>query len=337
MTHALSIAIIQGGPSVEAEVSRSSAKAVRAALTTAGHRVATLELDRFLSESLRSGGYDVAFPVSHGALGEDGSLQGMLEVVELPYVGSGVLASALAMDKGVAKVLFANAGLPVARGQIVAQGGSLRACASEVLGALGSALVVKPAASGSALGVMRLPAATAETLEAALENALRTSKHALVEQFVTGAEVTCGVLDCDGEVVALPPTEIESPFDAFYTYEARYAKGRSVHHCPARFDTHTLREIQRVAVEAHRALGCRDLSRVDFVVGPAADGAASNVVLLEVNTLPGFTATSLYPEAAQVHGLSFPDLCNRLALSAYRRGIGVRHVGVPLPPPHAGT
>ena len=337
MSHALSVAVIQGGPSVEAEVSRSSAKAVRAALTAEGHRVATLELDRFLSESLRSGGYDVAFPVSHGGLGENGSLQGLLEVVELPYVGSAVLASALAMDKGVARVLFASAGLPVAKGRVVARRTPLAESVSEVLATLGSALVVKPAASGSALGVVRLPDATPESLAAALENEFLTSEQALVEQFVTGAEVTCGVLDCGGEAVALPPTEVESPFDAFYTYEARYAKGRSVHHTPARFDEPTLLEIQRLAVGAHRALGCRDLSRVDFVVGPSREGDTASVTVLEVNTLPGFTATSLYPEAALVQGIPFPELCNRLVLSAYHRGIGVRHVGVPLPPPHAGT
>ena len=119
MSHALSIAVIQGGPSVEAEVSRSSAKSVRQALAEGGHRVATLELDRFLSESLRSGGFDVAFPVTHGAVGEDGSLQGLLEVIEIPYVGSGVLATAMAMDKGVARIQFAHAGLPYTRSHLL--------------------------------------------------------------------------------------------------------------------------------------------------------------------------------------------------------------------------
>ncbi|MFO0666327.1 MAG: D-alanine--D-alanine ligase [Polyangiaceae bacterium] len=330
MSHALSIAVIQGGPSVEAEVSRSSAKSVRQALAEGGHRVATLELDRFLSESLRSGGFDVAFPVTHGAVGEDGSLQGLLEVIEIPYVGSGVLASAMAMDKGVARIQFAHAGLPVAKGKVFTKGAH-EDLPAVVLRDLGHSVVVKPAASGSALGVTRLPQAKAETLGAALENAFRTSGAVLVEQFVTGSEVTCGVFEHDGKVVAFSPTEIEAPYDAFYTYEARYAAGRSVHHCPARFSSAVLEEVQRIAVGAHRALGCRDLCRADFVV----DGASGNVVLLEVNTLPGFTATSLYPEAAQVYGMTFPDLCDRLARGAYRRGIGMRHVGVPLPAPHS--
>lgn len=337
MNHALSIAIIQGGPSVEAEVSRSSAKSVRNALNAAGHRVATLELDRFLSESLRSGGYDLAFPVTHGSLGEDGSLQGLLEVLEIPYVGSAVLASAMAMDKGIARIQFAHAGLPVAKGRVVKKTAPVAEVARAILTELGTGLVVKPAASGSALGVVRLPAADASSLEAALVSAFQTSNEVLVEQFMSGAEVTCGVLDDGVTPVAFSPTEIESPFDAFYTYEARYAKGRSVHHCPARFDAATLAEIQRVAVAAHRALGCRDLSRVDFVVDGARASGSPVVTLLEVNTLPGFTATSLYPEAAQVYGLSFPDLCDRLARTAHRRGIGVRHVGVPLPPPHTSS
>jgi D-alanine-D-alanine ligase len=140
--------------------------------------------------------------------------------------------------------------------------------------------------------------------------------------------VTCGILAL-GEPRALPPTEIVSPHDAFYTYEARYAAGRSQHVCPAKLPLAVTERVQRVAIDAHRALGCRDLSRVDFVVGD--DGNPDAVTLLEVNTLPGMTATSLYPEAAGAVGYSMPELCSALALHAFERGPSRRIAARPLP------
>ena len=151
----------------------------------------------------------------------------------------------------------------------------------------------------------------------------------LVEHFARGREVTCGVLELGGPAVALPPTEIESPGDAFYTYEARYAKGRSVHTCPAALPAPVFARVQEVALAAFRALGCRDLSRVDFVVGDAGDEAA--VTLLEVNTLPGMTETSLYPEAAAASGRPFSDLVSALAWQAFARGPSRRNAAIPLP------
>jgi D-alanine-D-alanine ligase len=327
----LAIAVVQGGPSPEAEVSRASAAGVAAALGESGHRVVRLELNGFLPESLRTGGYDVVFPVAHGAVGEDGCLQGLLELLELPYVGSGVLASALAMDKRQARVAFGAAGLPIAKGMAAGQGGDARALAEEALAKIGARLVVKPATGGSAIGVTRLDqGSTAADVAKAIEEAWRISSGAaIIEHFARGREVTCGVLELDGAPVALPPTEITSPHDAFYTYEARYAPGRSVHACPAPLGPALTARVQEVAVGAHVALGCRDLSRVDFVVGDAGDAAA--VTLLEVNTLPGFTATSLYPEAAGVAGHALPSLVDRLVRQARRRGTTRRVAALPLP------
>jgi D-alanine-D-alanine ligase len=350
----LSVAVVQGGPSTEAEVSRASAAGVAAALKAAGHEVVRLEIDGHLSDSLRTGGYDVAFPVAHGAVGEDGALQGLLEVLGMPYVGSDVLASAMAMHKRVARVVFASAGLPVAKGMAIARGDA-RAAAETARRAIGPRLVVKPSAHGSAIGVTRLEEdASVDAIARALEDAWAFGEHAIVERFVRGREVTCGVLDLD-RATAFPPTEILSPRDPFYTYEARYAPGRSVHVCPARLPPEVIHEVQRVAVLAHTALGCRDLSRVDFIVGdggragnadsldltreaiterrprmgevasvvePAADEAS--VTLLEVNTLPGMTTTSLYPEAAAAHGLSMPRLCDALVTRAHERGATAR-------------
>ena len=331
----LSVAVVQGGPSTEAEVSRASARGVAAALEEAGHQVVRLELDAFLAESLRTGGYDVVFPVTHGAVGEDGCLQGLLEVLGLPYVGSDVLASALAMHKRVARVLFERDGLPVARGLSLARGESdARAAAERARRDVGARLVIKPSAHGSAIGVARIEAdAPLEDVARAIEAVWAIDEHAIVEHFARGREVTCGVLDLHlDRPQALPPTEILSPRDPFYTYEARYAPGRSVHVCPAKLPAAVTMRVQQVAERAHAALGCRDLSRVDFVVGDDGDQTDDmTVTLLEVNTLPGMTATSLYPEAAAAHGLPMPRLCDALATRAHTRGPTQRMAPRPLP------
>jgi D-alanine-D-alanine ligase len=323
----LSVAVIQGGPTSEAEVSRASAASVARALEQAGHRVVRFELDVYLADSLRTGGFDVVFPVSHGAVGEDGSLQGLLEVLDLPYVGSGVLASALAMNKRTAKVLFAAAGLPIARAISARRG--LRSAAEEAehaLAELGDALVVKPCSNGSAIGVARFSGgAAARDVAQAIDAAWAVDDTVLVEVFAPGREVTCGVLDLR-EPAWLPPTEIRSPSDAFYTYQARYAPGRSVHLCPAPLGEALTRRVQEIAVAAHRALGCRDLSRVDFVVPDEGEPT-----LLEVNTMPGFTDTSLYPEAAAVAGIPMPTLCSELVHAAATRGSTRRNAPLPLP------
>jgi D-alanine-D-alanine ligase len=324
----LTVAVIQGGPSSEAEVSRASAKSVARGLETAGHRVVRLELDAYLAESLRTNGVEVAFPVCHGAFGEDGSLQGLLECLDLPYVGSNVLASALAMNKRIAKVMFAEAGLPIARGLSLPRGDA-SAAAERALTELGEKVVVKPCSSGSAIGVTRFDdGASAQDLARAIAEAWTLDSVVLVERFAPGSEGTCGVLDVHGkEPRALPPTEIRSAQDAFYTYQARYAPGRSQHLCPPPWDEAVVRRVQEVAVAAHRALGCRDLSRADFVVGDRPE----DVVLLEVNTMPGFTDTSLYPEAAGIAGIAMPELCSTLVVSAKTRGATPRNAGIPLP------
>lgn len=318
----MKVAVVSGGPSAEAEVSRASARGVADALRSAGHETIAMELDRKLGERLANETVDVVFPVAHGAVGEDGSLQGLLEVLALPYVGSGVLASAMAMDKPVAKKMFAAAGLPLAKGLLFAS--RVESAAERVMGELGASVVVKPSAGGSAIAVSRLVAASVEAIDAALRDVWRTGQGALVEQLVAGREVTCSVLEDERGPRALAATEITSPKDAFYTYEARYAPGRSVHVCPAQLGDALTARVHELAVAAHVALGCRDLSRADFVVGDEA-------TLLEVNTMPGFTATSLYPEAAAVAGLRFPQLCDALVRRAHARGTPMRSAPLPLP------
>lgn len=329
----LRIAVVQGGPSSEAEVSRVSAAAVGGALAQRGHAVVRLECDRTLPGHLLAGGFDVVFPVVHGAIGEDGGLQGLLELLGLPYVGAGVLASALANDKVQAKVCYRAAGLPVIPELVLTRGPAVSAHAEAVVAALGRSVVVKPATQGSGLGVgilRALDGAADPRLLSALEKAFALDGKVLVERFVEGREVTCGVLDPFGaEATALPPTEIEARAADWYDFQSRYGSGGSQHFCPARLHPVTLGRVQAVALAAHRALGVRDLSRSDFVVGPGGEDA--EVFLLETNTMPGMTATSLYPEAAGVHGVAFPDLVDRFARGALARGVPQRNAAEPFP------
>lgn len=214
---ALRVAVVQGGPSSEAEVSRVSAAGVAAALARQGHDVTRLELDLQLPGKLLGGPFDVVFPVVHGAIGEDGCLQGLLELLRIPYVGAGVLAAALANDKPQAKVAFRSAGLPVAAELVVRRDDAddpIASASRRAIEALGTALVVKPATQGSGLGVTLLPSlegAGDQRLHAALASAFALDDAVLVERFHRGREITCGVLHPHGEAPqALPPTEIRA-------------------------------------------------------------------------------------------------------------------------------
>jgi D-alanine-D-alanine ligase len=320
--------VVAGGPSAEAEVSRASARGVVAALERGRHRVALIELDGEMAARLGSAAPDVVFPVTHGPLGEDGCLQGLLEVLDLPYVGSAVLASALAASKPHAKIQMRAAGVPVAEDRTVRADEPLEEAVAALRAALGKRLVVKPASGGSAIGVEMI---AAEDDDAAVLRALTRvfslDSSAIVEPFVSGLEVTCGVLDAGAPIRALPPTWIRPQASEHYDFVSKYRAGGSEHVCPAPFEPALTRRIQEAAVQAHRALGCRDLSRVDFVVDPER----GRFVALEVNTLPGMTATSLYPEAAQADGISFEALCDRLVRHAIGRPRRKRQTGVAMP------
>jgi len=310
-------------------VSRASADGVAKALGEASHDVRRVELDDSIAERLKAGKFDVVFPIVHGAFGEDGALQGLLELLAMAYVGSDVLASAMAMNKPIARVVFANAGLPIARGVALEKENDALGAAKRARREVGAALVVKPGSSGSAIGVARFEAdASDEDVARGVADAWALDDVALCESFVKGREVTCSVIDVPHVEARAPrvlaATEIASPKDAFYTYQARYAAGRSAHTCPAKLGALEAR-VHEIALGAHRALGCRDLSRADFVV------TETEVVLLEVNTLPGMTATSLYPEAASAAGLAFPALCDALVRNAHARGARRRNAALPLP------
>ena len=302
------IAVLWGGPSAEREVSRSSATEIATALRAAARRVELLEVELVADRP------DVVFPATHGPPGEDGTLQGLLDMLALPYVGSGVEASAAAMNKHLAKALFSAAGLPVADGCLIEARSRPDSAVRRIVESFGgSRAVVKPARSGSALGVHLVDNET--ELHGALSSALALGDDILVERRIDGAEITVAVLDLEGEHArALPVVQIETPQASWYDYEHRYTPGASRHLIPAPLPQATLERLADIAVGAHRVLGCRDLSRADFVCG--GDGP----VLLEVNTLPGMTPTSLYPDAARAAGLGFEQLVRELCLSAIRRG-----------------
>jgi D-alanine-D-alanine ligase len=305
--HSPRVAVVCGGPAAEREVSLTSGREVANALREAFADVSVHEPDLHLAEELLRGSIDVVFPALHGPLGEDGSIQGMLEVAGVPYVGSGVAASACAMDKVIAKRLFRDAGLPLAREVVVD-----RADVAAVRAELPGRVAVKPPTQGSAVGVAF--AESDEELEAALAAAFAFDEKVLVEEFVVGSEITVGILESP-EPQAFPVIDIRTPGDSWYDFEHRYGVGLSEHVIPAPLPEDVYARVQELAVQAHVTLGCRDLSRVDFLVEP--DG---RIVLLEVNTLPGMTPTSLYPDGAQAAGISFAELVERLVRRALERG-----------------
>ena len=312
----LNIVVLKGGPSAEAEVSRNSAAQVDAALAQSGHVVRQVELDARCAADLLADRPDVVFPALHGPPGEDGTVQGFLEMLGLPYVGSDVRGSALAMDKVVAKQIFARAGLPVAPDCIVrADTQDLASDVARIHAEVGTSVVIKPLNQGSAIGVTLLPNGGDPTT--ALEQGL-VYGDCMVEPFVLGREITVGVLQQGDELVPHPVIEIRTGTDEWYDYENRYAPGKSEHLMPAPLPQPVAEDLQRIALIAHRVLGLRDLSRADFVVGDDDE-----ITLLEVNVLPGMTPTSLYPEGATALGYDFAALVDFLVRQAFARARGL--------------
>lgn len=316
---ALNVWVVCGGPSGEAEVSRTSARAVAKALEAAGHHAKLVEFEPKMTAALLTERPQVVFPLTHGTLGEDGCLQGLLEVFDIPYVGCGVLASAIGASKHTAKALWRVAGLPVAPEFVVREGDSLVEAGNAITSGFGSSLVVKPANGGSAIGVKRVLPEDGETgLLAALTAVLAMDPEALVEPWLSGLEVTCGVLEEGDQLRALPPTLILPERADFYDFASKYAPGGSRHVCPAPLPEPIIARIQQIAVATHRTIGARDLSRTDFIVDESR-GAEHGLTVLEINTLPGMTSTSLFPEAAGIAGIEFKNLVDGLVRRAFSR------------------
>jgi len=257
-------------------------------------------------------GVHCAFLALHGQFGEDGAVQGFLETLGIPYTGSGVLASAVAFHKTLSLDIFRGAGLTTPRGIRVDSGTSV----SEILEQLHLPVFVKPVRGGSSVGMSYVE--REEDLAPAIELALATDTEALVEEKVEGVEVSCGVLDLvrEGSIVStpLPPTEIRPLESAYFDYEAKYRPGKSKEITPATLPPNIIRRIQSCAIRAHHALGCEGMSRTDMIV--REDGEP---VVLETNTIPGMTPTSLLPQQAQAIGMSFADFLDALLDHAFQR------------------
>lgn len=295
------VAVLMGGRSAEREVSLVSGAACADALESLGFRVTRIDPGADLPEVLVRTSPDVVFNALHGRYGEDGRVQGLLDLMGLPYTHSGVLASALAMDKPMAKRVFAQVGLRCPEGVEI----SLERLLAEP--PFPAPYVVKPAAEGSSVGVIIVPDEDSRALTE--RNDFDPACRLLVERYVAGRELTCGVL---GEE-PLAVTEIR-PNEGFYDYRAKYTEGWASHLVPAPLSPELTEMVRDWALRAHRALDCRGVSRSDFRFDPTRD--AEGLYLLEVNTQPGMTPLSLVPEQAAWRGIAFPDLVLRLLESA---------------------
>ncbi|OIJ15880.1 D-alanine--D-alanine ligase [Anaerobacillus arseniciselenatis] len=300
----MKIAVIYGGTSAEREVSLSSGKGVIEALKKKGYEVTGIDfqgtkncLNRIMNIDV-----DIFFIGLHGRLGEDGRVQGFLDLLNKPYVGSKVLGSAIAMDKARSKKLFGLNGIRIAKEKVLE---SYAFNEENFSHSLTYPVVVKPNHEGSTIGLT-----IAQNEKELLDGVKAAFKHddvVLLEEFIAGREVTVAVLGSKGDVKALPIVEIV-PKNAYYDYESKYAPGMSEHIVPAKISNELTTLLQEQAVLAHIALGCDVYSRVDFII--PHDGSAP--VILEVNTLPGMTPTSLYPDACREIGLSYEDMIDTL-------------------------
>ncbi len=295
------VAVLLGGKSAERAVSLNSGSMVLHALRRGGVDAQPFDpaeqgLDALLAER-----FDRAFVALHGRFGEDGTVQGVLEWLSIPYTGSGVLGSALAMDKVRAKLLWQASGLPTPPYEVLDAGTDFRAVAQR----LGLPLMVKPVNEGSSIGMSKVRAAGA--LEEAYALAVNFDRSVIAERFIEGTELTCGVLGDE----TLPLIRLETPRE-FYDYEAKYVAGDTRYILPCGLDPDRERALQGVCLAAFRALGCRGWGRVDLMLDRAGDPH-----LLEVNTSPGMTDHSLVPMAARAIGLSYEDLCLRILEGAH--------------------
>lgn len=291
------VAVLLGGISAEREVSLRSGAACAEALEGVGYRVTRIDVGRDLPSVLEDLRPDAAFNALHGRFGEDGVVQGLLEMLQIPYTHSGVLASSLAMQKDRAKAVMAAAGVPVPRGRTVHR---LEAAQRHVLS---PPYVVKPVNEGSSVGVIIVREGRSHPPQELGREDWAYGDMMLVENFVAGRELTCAVM---GDR-ALGVIDIRPAVGEFYDYDAKYAQGGSIHVLPAEIKPNIYHQVQELALTAHQALGCRGVSRADFRYDDTP-GGTGELVCLEVNTQPGMTETSLVPELAAHDGFSFGEL-----------------------------
>jgi D-alanine-D-alanine ligase len=299
----LHVAVLMGGLSSERPVSLSSGNACAQALEQVGYQVTRVDVGRDIAAVLADLKPDVAFNALHGPFGEDGTIQGILEYLHIPYTHSGVLASALAMDKAQAKIIAAAAGVPVAEARVMQRADIGREHP------LSPPYVIKPVAEGSSFGVIIVREGATATPQSLHSDQWKYGDRVMVERFIPGRELTCAVM---GDR-SLGVTEIIPVGQEFYDFDAKYKAGGSNHVCPAQLSPSVYQNIEKIAVEAHRAIGCRGVSRSDFRYD---DNGTGEVIWLEVNTQPGMTPTSLVPELANHSGMSFAELVDWIVKDA---------------------
>ena len=306
----MKVAVLEGGPSLERQVSLRSGARVQDALERLGHDVLRIDVGSDLIERLESDRPDVAFVALHGRGGEDGTVQELLDILGIPYTGSGVLASMRAIDKVLTKHLLLEARLPTPEFFAFSETAFSELGAAEALPAIEERLdfpiVVKPAAQGSALGVKF--ARTPGDVPGALVAAFSYDSRVLLERHVAGRDVAVSILDGADGPQALPVVEAVPRDEDFYDFEARYEIGRTDFVCPADLDADLTTRTQAIALETYRLLGCRGFARVDLMV----EDSTGEPLVLEVNSIPGLTETSLLPMAAEAAGISFDDLVQRI-------------------------
>ena len=329
MTRRVRVAVLMGGRSSEHDISVESARSVLAALDPEHYDTVTVEIgrdgrwelgtgndDRTVAETLpvptekvpaTLGEVDVVIPILHGPFGEDGTVQGLLELAGVPYVGAGVLGSALAMDKDLFKAVMRDRGIPVTRNITLRRGQAPE-------NPFGYPVFVKPARLGSSVGISKVTAE--DELAPAVELAFRHDEKVLVEEFVRGVEVECGVLGNDEPIASLPGEIVSHGFRGadWYDYSAKYDEGGMDLIVPPRVPPETVERIQELAVRAFVAGECEGMARVDFFVRD--DG---EVILNELNTIPGFTATSVYAKLFEASEIPYPELVDRLVQLAVER------------------
>ncbi len=292
------IAVLCGGMSSEAEISRRSGKGCFDALQRLGYKNSELvEVDENIAQKLQDGKYDYAYNVLHGKYGEDGCIQGILEILKIPYTGCGVMSSAICMNKEYTKRILASCSdIPLAKSAFVRKGEDVMEKTKD----LKFPVFTKPVSEGSSFGMTKVN--SREELKAAYDEAVKYNDDVLIEEFIEGAFVTVGVLEQDGKNFATEILEIR-PKNEWYDYEAKYTPGMSEFVLPAELDAELTKKVKDIAVKSHETAGCRGVSRVDFMV--SKDGIP---YVIEINTSPGMTATSDLPAQSKVMGISYDNL-----------------------------